>query len=179
LRITSRPIEITVVYGNMRALLPSRLRPRRTNSRQYPDRPLLGVGALIFRRNRVLLVQRGKEPLKGYWSLPGGLVETGERLEAAIEREVAEETGLQVRALYLAEVFQRIMRDAEGRAEYHYVLADYVCRAPRGVEPEAGDDAGNVAWVRVSELGGLLLTEGTKEVVERVYADYKRRNSRV
>jgi hypothetical protein len=71
------------------------------------------------------------------------------------------------------------MRDAEGRAEYHYVLADYVCRAPRGVEPEAGDDAGNVAWVRVSELGGLLLTEGTKEVVERVYADYKRRNSRV
>ncbi len=160
----------------MFALLPSRL--RRKNDRQYPDRPLLGVGALIFRRGSVLLVERGKEPLKGYWSLPGGLVETGERLEAAVEREVAEETGLIVRAQYLAEVFQRIMHDDQGRAEYHYVLADYVCRVKAGV-PKAGDDAGKVAWVRVAKLGELRLTEGTKEVVERVYADYKRRNARV
>jgi 8-oxo-dGTP diphosphatase len=152
---------------------------RRKNDRQYPKRPLLGVGALIFRRDSILLVQRGKEPLKGYWSLPGGLVEAGERLEAAVEREVAEETGLVVRAQYLAEVFQRIMRDERGRTEYHYVLADYVCRVVQRGTAEAGDDAGSVAWIKINKLGELLLTEGTKEVVERVYADYKRRNARV
>ena len=162
----------------MPALLPSRLL-RRKNDRQYPLRPLLGVGALIFRRDSILLVQRGKEPLKGYWSLPGGLVEAGERLEAAVEREVAEETGLVVRAQYLAEVFQRIMRDEQGRTEYHYVLADYVCRVAQRGTAQAGDDAGKVAWVKIKKLGELLLTEGTKEVVERVYADYKRRNARI
>jgi ADP-ribose pyrophosphatase YjhB (NUDIX family) len=163
----------------MPGLLPSNL--HRKNDRQYPARPLLGVGALIFRRDKILLVQRGKEPLKGYWSLPGGLVETGERLEAAIEREVAEETGLKVRAHYLAEVFQRIMHDAEGRAEYHYVLADYVCRVRKDgpAVPHAGDDAGSVAWVKIEDLGSVLLTEGTKEVVERVYAKHKRRNARI
>ena len=88
---------------------------------------------MIFKRNRVLLVERGKDPLKGYWSLPGGLVETGERLEAAIRREVLEETGLVVRVVELAELFERIMHDAEGRVEYHYVLADYVCKAITGV----------------------------------------------
>jgi 8-oxo-dGTP diphosphatase len=152
---------------------------RRKNDRQYPKRPLLGVGALIFRRDSILLVQRGKEPLKGYWSLPGGLVEAGERLESAVEREVAEETGLVVRAQYLAEVFQRIMRDEQGRTEYHYVLADYVCRVVQPGSATAGDDAGSVAWIKIKKLGELLLTEGTKEVVERVYADYKRRNARV
>ena len=80
--------------------------------------------------------------------------------------------------LRLAEVFQRIMRDAEGKVEYHYVLADYLCK-PKGGELKAGDDAGSVAWVAVPRLGDLLLTEGTKEVVDRVYADYKRRNSRI
>src|SRR5215475_14041489 len=103
------------------------LTPTRSNDRQYPVRPLLGVGALIFKRKRVLLVERGKAPLKGYWSLPGGLVETGERLEESVCREVLEETGLQVRPLYLAEIFERIMHDDAGRVEYHYVLADYVC----------------------------------------------------
>ena len=142
---------------------------KRTNDRQYPARPLLGVGALIFQRRRVLLVERGKAPLKGYWSLPGGLVETGERLEAAIEREVLEETGLTVRALELAEVFQRIMHDSQGRVEYHYVLADYVCKVVSG-EPKASDDASRVDWFRIDKLGELLLTEGTREVIERVYA---------
>lgn len=130
---------------------------------------MLGVGALIFQRRRVLLVERGKAPLKGYWSLPGGLVETGERLEAAIEREVLEETGLTVRALELAEVFQRIMHDSQGRVEYHYVLADYVCKVVSG-EPKASDDASRVDWFRIDKLGELLLTEGTREVIERVYA---------
>ena len=157
-------------------LLPSIL--KRTNPRQYPNRPLLGVGDLIFQRGRILLVRRGKEPLKGYWSLPGGLVETGERLEEAVAREVLEETGLTVRPLYFAEVFQRIMRDSSNRTEYHYVLADFVCKVHSG-ELKAGDDAGQVEWVPVRRLGELLLTEGTKEVIDRVYADYKRRNARI
>lgn len=132
----------------------------------------------MFRRGSVLLVQRGKEPLKGQWALPGGLVEPGERLATAVEREVAEETGLKVRAQYLAEVFERIMPDAKGRTEYHYVLADYVCKIISGTA-KAGDDAGNLAWVPVAKLDQVTLTEGTKEVVERVYADYQRRNARV
>jgi len=130
---------------------------------------LLGVGALIFRRNRVLLVERGKEPLMGYWSLPGGLVETGEQLETAIRREVLEETGLTVRPAYLAEIFERIIHDDAGRVEYHYVLADYVCKIVSG-EPIASDDASRVDWFRVDRLGDLLLTEGTREVIEKVYA---------
>lgn len=105
-------------------------------------------------------------------------MEPGERLTTAVEREVAEETGLQVRAEYLAEVFERIMPDAQGRIEYHYVLADYVCKILSGIA-KAGDDAGNLAWVRIAKLDQVPLTEGTKEVVERVYADYQRRNARI
>src|SRR6185369_13724022 len=111
--------------------------------RRYPKHPLLGVGALIFtragRRGSILLVERGREPLKGYWSLPGGLVETGERLEEALRREVLEETGLRVKPGPIFEVFERIMPDANGRTEYHYVLADYICRVLGG-ELRAGDD---------------------------------------
>ena len=142
--------------------------PIRINDRQYPAYPLLGVGALIFKRKSVLLVERGKAPLKGYWSLPGGLVETGERLKDAIRREVLEETGLVIRPVGFAELFERIMYDSNGAVEYHYVLADYVCKVISG-EPKAADDASRVAWFRVDRLEGLLLTEGTREVIERAY----------
>jgi 8-oxo-dGTP diphosphatase len=142
--------------------------PKRSNNRQYPPHPLLGVGALIFRRNRILLIRRGKPPLQGYWSLPGGLVETGERLEDAIIREVLEETGLTVRPKYLAEIFERIMRDKKGRTEYHYVLADYVCRIVRGA-PRAADDASAVDWFKLEELERIQLTAGTLDVIRRVH----------
>lgn len=127
------------------------------------------MGALIFRRNRVLLVERGREPLKGSWSIPGGLVETGERLEDAVAREVFEETGLRVKSPRLFEIFERVIRDASGRAEYHYVLIDYVCRVVGG-SPCAGDDVSRVEWVPMSALGRYHITEGTREVIERAAA---------
>lgn len=137
-------------------------------SRRYPKHPLPGVGALIIRRNSILLVQRARDPFKGYWSLPGGLIETGEKIEDALKREVQEETGLIVRPKRLFEIFERIVLDAEGRAEYHYVLHDYLC-AVVGGKLLAGDDAARAAWVERAKLKGLQLTEGTLAVIERAF----------
>ncbi len=142
-------------------------------SRRYPSRPFLGVGALIFEGSNLLLVERGKEPLKGYWSLPGGIVETGEKLEEGIRREVREETGLEVEPMSVFEIFERIIPDAEGRAEYHYVLIDYLCRAVGGRLAPASD-VSNVAWVAEQNLGRYRLTEGTLAVVERAFAKLQR-----
>ena len=136
--------------------------------RRYPKRPLVGVGALIFRRDRILMAQRGKEPLKGWWSLPGGALELGELLEAAVCREVLEETGLQVEPVKLFEVFERIMRDASGAPEYHYVLIDYVCRVIGG-KLFPGDDVSAVEWVKRRDLPSLQITEGTLAVIERAF----------
>jgi ADP-ribose pyrophosphatase YjhB (NUDIX family) len=136
---------------------------------------VLGVGALIFRRDAILLVERGKQPLKGYWSLPGGAVEPGESLAAAIRREVLEETGLDVKPLSVAEIFERILRDKAGNTEYHYVLIDYLCKVTGG-ELRAGDDSAAAEWVRRKELPSRKLTEGTLEVIERAF--HRRTNGR-
>lgn len=141
--------------------------PRR-KSRRYPERPILGVGALIFRGNSIVLVERGGHPLKGWWSLPGGVLETGERLEEGVRREILEETGLVVRPLRVHEIFERIIRDARGRAEYHYVLVDYVCRVVKG-ELRPADDVSRAEWVPRRKLAGYRLTEGTLEVIERAF----------
>jgi ADP-ribose pyrophosphatase YjhB (NUDIX family) len=130
---------------------------------------VLGVGALIVADGRILLVERGGEPLKGFWSLPGGVVETGERLEDAMRREVREETGLEVEVVCLLEVFERIMLDGAGRAEYHYVLMDYLCR-PAGGTLCAADDASRVEWFTPGEIGGLRITEGTPAVIAKAFA---------
>lgn len=126
------------------------------------------MGALIFDGDTVLLVERGREPLKGQWSLPGGVVEAGERLEEAIIREVFEETGLVVEATEIATVFQRIMPDAEGKLEYHYVLVDYYCRVTGG-ELKAGDDSSRVAWFMPDQLKTIPLTEGTLTVIRATH----------
>jgi 8-oxo-dGTP diphosphatase len=145
-------------------------------NRRYPQRPILGVGAIILHRDRVLLVERGKPPLKGYWSLPGGVLEVGERLEEGIHREVMEETGLEIQTLGVVEIFERIMRDAAGRAEYHYVLIDYLCRATGGTLCAATDCA-SAQWVPRRRLGEYRITEGTLPVIEKAFrnrAEYKR-----
>ena len=138
-------------------------------NRRYPDRPILGVGAVILRDDRVLLVERGNEPLKGYWSLPGGVVEVGETLEEALRREIREETGLAVDIVQVIEVFERIMRDADGRPEYHYVLIDYLCRSYQGTAKPASD-ASQVGWFSCGEIHALKITEGTPPVIEKAFA---------
>jgi 8-oxo-dGTP diphosphatase len=141
--------------------------------RRYPQHPLVGVGAVMLLRDRVLMAQRGKEPLKGYWSLPGGLLELGETLEDAVRREAREETGLEIRPLGVLEVFERIMRDAEGATEYHFVLVDYVCQVTGGTLL-AGDDVCAVQWVRRQDLAGLRITEGTLAVIEKAFQERRK-----
>ncbi|MBI4891173.1 MAG: NUDIX hydrolase [Acidobacteria bacterium] len=135
-------------------------------SREYPARPLLGVGALIFADGKVLLIERGQEPLKGWWTLPGGLVETGERLESAVRREVLEETGLQVRPVESAAIFERIMPDIEGRTQFHYVIVDYICELMGG-SLKPGSDVANARWVALDKLNTVKMAPGTPPVIER------------
>jgi len=141
---------------------------RLPDDRRYPPRPILGVGAIIIESGKVLLVERGREPLKGYWSLPGGVLEVGERLADGIRREVLEETGLEVELLSVVEIFERILRDAAGAAEYHYVLIDYLCRVTGGVL-KAGDDVSAVRWVERECLAQYRITEGTLPVIEKAF----------
>jgi 8-oxo-dGTP diphosphatase len=139
-------------------------------NRRYPERPILGVGALIFDRDRILLVERGQEPLMGYWSLPGGVLEAGETLEQGIVREVREETGLEVKPAAMLEIFERIMRDAQGALEYHYVLIDYICLVTGGAL-HAADDASRVAWVPRRQLADYQITAGTLPVIEKGFRE--------
>jgi ADP-ribose pyrophosphatase YjhB (NUDIX family) len=137
-------------------------------SRRYPQRPLVGVGALIIRGDRIVLVERGREPQKGKWSLPGGALETGETISEGLCREVQEETGLDVRLIQLVEIFERIVRDSRGDVEYHYVLLDYLCRVRAG-RLRASDDSADARWVPRSEVHRYPLTEGTLEVIDKAF----------
>ena len=128
-------------------------------TREFPQTPLAGVGAAIIEDGRVLLVQRAHEPMKGRWSIPGGLVEVGEPLHAAVVREVREETGLAVEPLELVELFDQIHREG-ARVRYHYVIADYLCRVIGGTL-RAGSDAAAVRWAERAEW----LTPGTFDPV--------------
>jgi len=135
-------------------------------TREYPDNPLVGVGAVIVEDNRVLLIRRGQPPLLGEWSLPGGVLECGETLCEATVREVREETGLVVETGEMLGVYERVIRSDEGRVRYHYVLIDFLCRAVGG-DMKAGSDAADVRWVASEELDGLNLPHDTRDVIER------------
>ena len=135
--------------------------------REFPETPLIGVGAVVVDKGRVLMVRRGTEPLKGHWSLPGGLVELGEPLLAAVVREVREETGLTVEPVELIELLDRIHRQDE-RVRYHYVIADYLCRVAGG-SLRAASDAEAVRWVERAEWNShsaLQLEPITVRVIE-------------
>ena len=140
--------------------------------RAYPDRPIVAVGAVILDAGRVLLVRRGQEPLKGEWSLPGGAVEVGETLEAALVREVCEETSLDVVVDRVLEVLDSIRHDADGRAQYHYVIVDYACRVRAGTPTAAvrGTDADDVQWVPVEELDRYRVTTTAIAVIRKACA---------
>lgn len=134
--------------------------------REYPDNPLVGVGAVIVRDGRVLLIRRGQAPLLGEWSLPGGALECGETLRAGVVREAGEETGLIVEAIDMLGVYERVTRADDGRVRYHYVLIDFLCRPVRG-DVQAGSDAAEARWFRREELDALALPADTREVIEK------------
>jgi 8-oxo-dGTP diphosphatase len=133
-------------------------------SREYPERPFVGVGAVIFRDERVLLIQRGKPPRIGQWSLPGGVQEVGETVREAAAREVMEETGIEAEIRGLIDVVDSIQHDEQGRVRLHYTLVD-VWGEWRAGEPVAGDDAMGAAWRSQPELEGLGLWSETLRVI--------------
>ena len=138
----------------------------RVDTREYPARPIVGVGAVIVHDGQVLIVKRRYEPLAGRWSLPGGTVELGETLEAGVIREMREETGLDVEVGPVIEVFDRIMLDDTRRVRYHFVLVDYLCR-PVGGELAAGSDVDRAIFVDPVSLDEYDLTPKAQAVIKR------------
>ena len=134
--------------------------------REFPEQPIIGVGAIVIDHGRVLLVKRAHPPIQGQWSIPGGALEVGELVRDAAVREAREETGLIVESGELLGVFDRVLRDADGRVQYHYVLIDFLCRRVGG-ELRADGDADEVRWFAPEELPALKLAEDTQEVIRR------------
>lgn len=133
-------------------------------AREFPELPLVGVGAVIIDDARVLLVKRAHPPLQAQWSIPGGVLEVGEMVRDAAIREVREETGLVVEPAYLLGVYDRVLRNSEQRVQYHYVLIDFLCRRTGGTL-QAADDAAEVGWFTREELPRLKLAEDTLDVI--------------
>jgi len=132
--------------------------------RDYPDRPIVGVGAVVVQNGLALVVRRATEPLKGEWSIPGGMLELGEKLRDGIAREVLEETGLIVEVGEVLDVFDSIFPDAEGKTQYHYVLIDFVCHPTAGTL-QASSDVSDAKWVSAEEAAQLGMKSATVGVI--------------
>ncbi len=144
------------------------------DSREFPERPLVGVGGIVIADGRALLIRRGAPPLEGQWSIPGGMLEVGETLLAGVRRELVEETGIEVRVGELIEVFERINLDAAGKTRYHFVVLDYLCEPIRG-EARAGSDVIDVAWAAPEELEKYSLTERATQVILKAFRTMQER----
>jgi ADP-ribose pyrophosphatase YjhB (NUDIX family) len=150
------------------------------SSREFPDRPVVGVGGVLIHRDRVLLVKRNAEPLRGEWSIPGGALELSETLAEGVARELKEETGICVRVGELIELFDRIWidgRPGKGAAQpqFHYVIADYLCEYLSG-EPTPGSDAADVAYASEEELSKFHLTPTATRVLRKAFAMHRERS---
>ncbi len=154
-------------------------------AREYPDRPVVGVGGVVIEDGRALLIKRGSEPLLGQWSIPGGTLELGESLQEGVARELLEETGLEVQVLDMIEAFDRIFLDPaapnagdRSRPKYHYVIVDYLCERLAG-EAKAGSDVTDIAYAREDELEKFHMTSTATRVLHRAFAmDRERRKPR-
>jgi ADP-ribose pyrophosphatase YjhB (NUDIX family) len=146
------------------------------SSREYPERPVVGIGGVIIDHRRTLLIRRGSEPLRGEWSIPGGTLELGESLLEGVARELLEETGIVVRVLDLIEVFDRIYSgdgtiaaEVQKKPRFHYVIVDYLCERIGG-EPRAGSDVTDVTFAREDELAKYHLTETATRILQKAFA---------
>jgi len=148
--------------------------PRQTMQREFPEAPLVGIGAIIIENARVVLVKRAHPPLQAEWSIPGGVLEVGELMREAAIREAREETGLTVEPGELLGVYDRVLRNADKRVQYHYVLIDFLCRRVAG-DLEAASDAAEVRWFSREELPPLRLAEDTLDVIRK---GFKKQGSR-
>jgi len=137
-----------------------------TVKREYPDRPIVGVGGVVVQNGRVVLVRRAKAPRKGEWSIPGGMLELGETLRDGVAREIEEETGLKVKSEEVLDVFDSIVIDADGKTQYHYVLVDYLCSVAEG-ELRAASDVSEARWATLQEVLSLVKREMTVGVIRK------------
>ena len=154
------------------------------SSREYPERPVVGIGGVIIDHDRTLLIRRGSEPLRGEWSIPGGKLELGETLEEGVARELLEETGIAVRVIELIEVFERIYADdgtiagqVQKKPRFHYVIVDYLCERIGG-EPRAGGDVTDVAFAGEEDLAKYHLSETATRILKKAFAMDRARRER-
>jgi len=150
-----------------------------TSSREYPQRPVVGVGGVVIENGRAVLIRRGGEPLRGEWSIPGGTLELGESLEQGVARELLEETGLEVRVLDFLEVFDRIFVEPSAESagpRFHFVIVDYLCERITG-EPRAGGDATDLAFAAEDDLQRFQLTATATSVLRKAFALYRQRHA--
>ncbi len=141
--------------------------------REYPDSPIISVGGLVIKGNQFLLARRGKEPLKDVWTLPGGAVELGEKLQDAIVREILEECQIKVKPLGIIEVLEQIFHDNVGRIKFHYVIVDFLLEYVSG-EAKPMSDSTELKWITLGELGKYNPPERAVKVIKRGLEVYRR-----